>query len=1091
MAENTDTKVLLSVDLKATEALKSLADLKLRTDELKKSQKELDTSTEEGRLEFVKLGQEIKALNARSNEYQKEIQNNIKYQQEQEGSLQQLKRELSSNTSAYNKLSESERNAAKGQELQKQISETTSKLKEAEEALGNHRRSVGDYAKAGESLKKEMKDLVNSLTAMKVAGDDNSETYKEMNARLAELKSAYGNAQAAANKMASDTAGLDALKESVGGLVGAFGAYQSVVAANMEVSDEYLEVMKNMQIVATALASLQAITNALKKEGTTRQYLSIAADKTKLATQILLNKEGVRAATIATAQAKAEAAKNVAMGKGNILTKTAAAVQWAWNAAMAANPVLAIVAAITLLITGIGALVWWFAKSNDAERAATKASEAHEKQARKTADTISAINRNERNISNERNNRLREEILEMQKNGATAEEIAKVRLKSEQELRDVSIKAAEERIAAQKDELQSSERNYRAQVRHLDTLKEGSKKYKEQKQKVDELRQSHLELAQTMRDGQQVIIDLNLQSAESAQQAANEREKIYQDNALKMLEAQKKLQDERFKLQDTFQKREFSEQQKYEAEKFASAQKYEQEKLAMQRRFGQITAWEYQTQLKQLEAQERTFQANQTAAANKHYEEKQKEILGLLGDTTEQQISETNEKYAKAIKSLAEMQEPVQLIGQSAEDFEKERMKYKQFMFEKAAIELELAQQQAKEIEAIRQSSLEKQIADIEKTVNEQYKGDLAKFTDNEREKNRVEIEMLNEQIAKKKAAGLEVYEDEAALRSAQNKAIQLQLNTELLQANENAQAIYEAKKKALESERELYKDNADIQLEIAKALADNEKALIDSRIAAFDEWSGKVSELLSSFSDIASANEAAELQRYEESNNAKKEALQKRLDSGLISQREYDKQVADSDKELDKKKAALAMQQAKRQKAMAVMNATLNAAAAIIASLAQSPVAIGPIPNPVGIASLALATVTGVAQVAAAVATPLPKASKGMFLRGKSHAQGGIPIEAEGGEVIINKRSTAMFAPLLSLINEAGGGVPFVSNAGRVMADGGYVARTNRDNGLSIEDMKEAFKEAVREQKIFVAISDINDGQRDFADITETNPNF
>lgn len=59
---------------------------------------------------------------------------------------------------------------------------------------------------------------------------------------------------------------------------------------------------------------------------------------------------------------------------------------------------------------------------------------------------------------------------------------------------------------------------------------------------------------------------------------------------------------------------------------------------------------------------------------------------------------------------------------------------------------------------------------------------------------------------------------------------------------------------------------------------------------------------------------------------------------------------------------------------------------------------------------------------------------SGGLF-NGPSHKQGGIPVttkgsgnmfEVEGGEAIINKKSTAMFKPLLSSINELGGGVKF-----------------------------------------------------------------
>jgi len=56
-----------------------------------------------------------------------------------------------------------------------------------------------------------------------------------------------------------------------------------------------------------------------------------------------------------------------------------------------------------------------------------------------------------------------------------------------------------------------------------------------------------------------------------------------------------------------------------------------------------------------------------------------------------------------------------------------------------------------------------------------------------------------------------------------------------------------------------------------------------------------------------------------------------------------------------------------------------------------------------------------------------------GGVFQGNSHAQGGVKfasggkiMEAEGGEAIINKRSTAMFRPMLSAINQMGGGKKF-----------------------------------------------------------------
>lgn len=78
-------------------------------------------------------------------------------------------------------------------------------------------------------------------------------------------------------------------------------------------------------------------------------------------------------------------------------------------------------------------------------------------------------------------------------------------------------------------------------------------------------------------------------------------------------------------------------------------------------------------------------------------------------------------------------------------------------------------------------------------------------------------------------------------------------------------------------------------------------------------------------------------------------------------------------------------------------------------------------------------------------------KLAKGDILLGPSHDHGGIPFtvdgmpgfEAEGGEAIINKKSTSMFRPLLSWINQLGGGKKF--------ATGGIPNSFGISNSLSI----------------------------------------
>lgn len=116
-----------------------------------------------------------------------------------------------------------------------------------------------------------------------------------------------------------------------------------------------------------------------------------------------------------------------------------------------------------------------------------------------------------------------------------------------------------------------------------------------------------------------------------------------------------------------------------------------------------------------------------------------------------------------------------------------------------------------------------------------------------------------------------------------------------------------------------------------------------------------------------------------------------------------------------------------------------LRYAEVILSSTAQ----LGPIAGPIAGAA-AIGSIKALFAIAKSVVTTfekggvIPKAADGMLV-GNRHAQGGIKIgtpsgmiEAEGGEVIINRKSVSMYKPLLSAINEAGGGVKF--------ADGGQI---------------------------------------------------
>lgn len=78
----------------------------------------------------------------------------------------------------------------------------------------------------------------------------------------------------------------------------------------------------------------------------------------------------------------------------------------------------------------------------------------------------------------------------------------------------------------------------------------------------------------------------------------------------------------------------------------------------------------------------------------------------------------------------------------------------------------------------------------------------------------------------------------------------------------------------------------------------------------------------------------------------------------------------------------------------------------------------------------------------------------RGAVLDGPSHAHGGVMINAEGGEAVINKKNTARFLPILSAINSFdGNGVPFGGDFNPYMALGGLVTpEPSTQSNLSIE---------------------------------------
>lgn len=147
-----DKQQILDIKVKYEDAIYGIIRYKEKIDQLKASIKDLKQQEKDKTITTNEMKVQTEAINATIKEYQynvralqKEIQNNVRTENEQEGSLKQLRAQLSNATKKYDEMSKAEREGAKGQALQKHINEITNELKLAEEQTQRYYRNVGNY----------------------------------------------------------------------------------------------------------------------------------------------------------------------------------------------------------------------------------------------------------------------------------------------------------------------------------------------------------------------------------------------------------------------------------------------------------------------------------------------------------------------------------------------------------------------------------------------------------------------------------------------------------------------------------------------------------------------------------------------------------------------------------------------------------------------------------------------------------------------------------------------------------------------------------------------------------------------------------
>lgn len=128
--------------------------------------------------ELEVVNAQIKVNRQQQQGYRKDIENEIKTHQENEGSIKQMRLELAAMRKEYESLSKTDREGDKGQKMLQNINTTTDELKKLEQAQGDWRREVGHYQNALENLDPSLARMVNSFKTLSGGTMDAGKAFK-------------------------------------------------------------------------------------------------------------------------------------------------------------------------------------------------------------------------------------------------------------------------------------------------------------------------------------------------------------------------------------------------------------------------------------------------------------------------------------------------------------------------------------------------------------------------------------------------------------------------------------------------------------------------------------------------------------------------------------------------------------------------------------------------------------------------------------------------------------------------------------------------------------------------------------------------
>ena len=116
------------------------------------------------------------------------------------------------------------------------------------------------------SLRTQLRQCREALVEMEMAGQRGTKEYAEMQAEAARLTDAWADAQAQANILAHDQAGMQGLISGLSGVSGAFSAAQGAVALFAGENEDLQKIMLKVQSLMSITVGLQQVQQTLNKD---------------------------------------------------------------------------------------------------------------------------------------------------------------------------------------------------------------------------------------------------------------------------------------------------------------------------------------------------------------------------------------------------------------------------------------------------------------------------------------------------------------------------------------------------------------------------------------------------------------------------------------------------------------------------------------------------------------------------------------------------------------------------------------------------------------------------------------------------------